>query len=101
MTQPWFVSGDGNSLSQTLGVPGVRWPRASLALAGGTPGGKPCAEMGLVFMLEADEQVTSLFLFRGFSSTSESHSDGKAQFSLVGRVQLVPVFSAFCFPASG
>lgn len=75
-----------------MGVPGVRWPRASLALAGGTPGGKPCAEMGLVFMLEADEQVTSLFLFRGFSSTSESHSDGKAQFSLVGRVQLVPYF---------
>lgn len=72
VTQPWFVSGDGNSLSQTRGVPGVRWPSASLALPGGAHGEKPRSEMGLVFMLEADEQVAGLFLFRGFTSTSES-----------------------------
>lgn len=80
------------------------WPSASLALAGGTHGEKPCSGMGLVFMWEADEQVGSCFcfvLYFHFRERPSGPSDGKAQFSFVGRVQLVPVFPASCFPVSG
>lgn len=70
VTQPWFVSGDGNSLSQTVGVSGVRLAQCSSSW--GDHGEKPRSDVGLVFMLEADEQVASLFLFCGFTSISES-----------------------------
>lgn len=69
VTQPWFVSGDGNSLSQTLGVSGVRLAQCFSSSGWGDPWGKATLRDGLrlVFMLEGDE-----FLFCGFTSTSES-----------------------------
>lgn len=68
MTQPVFVPGDGNSLSQTFGTSGVR--SAQYSSISGWDRNKLYSDLDFVFMVEADERVASLFLLWGFTSTS-------------------------------